>query len=35
MDEAHSDEIRLEDWERRMFRERIKEWFFRLFGRLL
>ncbi len=35
LDEAQSDEIHLETWSRRPTGERIKEWFFRLCGRLL
>lgn len=35
MDERSADEITLEEWEHRPFRSRIKEFFFRLFGRLL
>ena len=35
MDEAASDEITLEKWRKRPLRDRPKEWFFRLFGRLL
>lgn len=35
MDEAQSDEVRLEEWRRRPFGDRMKERFFRLFGRLL
>jgi cardiolipin synthase len=35
LDQAQSDEIDLERWKHRPFRDRIKEWFFRLFGRLL
>ncbi len=35
LDEAASDEIHLADWNRRPRPERIKEWFFRLCGRLL
>jgi cardiolipin synthase A/B len=35
LDQAQSDEIDLEQWKHRPFRERAKEWFFRLFARLL
>ena len=35
LDEARSEEIHLDQWLRRPFRDRVKEWFFRLFGRLL
>ena len=35
LDQAQSDEIDLEQWQRRPYRDRIREWFFRLFGRLL
>lgn len=35
LDQAQSDQIDLERWLRRPCRDRIKEWFFRLFGRLL
>jgi cardiolipin synthase len=35
LDQAQSDEITLERWEHRPLRDRVKEWFFRLFGRLL
>ena len=35
MDEAQSDEVRLEAWVDRPWRDRAKEGFFRLFGRLL
>jgi cardiolipin synthase len=35
LDQAQSDEIRLDEWKRRAWRERVKEFFFRLFGRLL
>lgn len=35
LDQMKSDEINLEQWKRRPFRDRIKESFFRLFGRLL
>ncbi|HVU32826.1 MAG TPA: phospholipase D-like domain-containing protein, partial [Opitutaceae bacterium] len=35
LDEAQSDEIRLDRWNHRRFGERAKEWFFRLCGRLL
>ena len=35
LDQSHSDEIDLESWERRPWRQRMKEWFVRLFARLL
>jgi cardiolipin synthase len=35
LDEAQSDEITPEKWRHRPFRERWKEWFFHVFGRLL
>lgn len=35
LDQAQSDQIHLEEWEHRSFQDRLKEWFFRLFGRLL
>jgi cardiolipin synthase A/B len=34
-DEAQSDQITLETWKKRPWRERMKEWFFRLFARML
>lgn len=34
-DQAQSDEIKLEEWKRRSWRQRTKEWVFRLFARLL
>lgn len=35
LDQQKSDEIDLERWKKRPVRDRIREWFFRLFGRLL
>ena len=35
LDQAQSDQIDLETWLHRPYRDRIREWFFRLFGRLL
>ena len=35
MDQAQSDEIQLDDWLKRPWRDRIKEWFFHVIGRLL
>jgi cardiolipin synthase A/B len=34
-DQAQSDQIMLEEWKDRPWRQRVKEGFFRLFGRLL
>ncbi|MEY4939047.1 MAG: hypothetical protein RIQ93_782 [Verrucomicrobiota bacterium] len=35
LDQAQSDQIHLEEWQRRPRHARFKEWFFRLFGRML
>ncbi len=35
LDQSKSKQIHLDDWKQRPFRDRMKEWFFRLFGRLL